>query len=218
MKKTIFILSLGLFTLATNAQVTVQTGGNNLTFRRSADFNDAAVAGSKYIQKSFESAKVNNGTQNFPIRYNAYADVMEYKDGSDILELIKEKNTHFVFEDGSVYELLQYTDDKNSYSRYHKILMDQNNVKVSKFQSVKLNPATKASNSYESDSQAFYKQNNDLYYITYNNQTFEFDGKQKTLDKNIEGKSAEIKKFYKENKIKENDADMIKLGHFLATL
>jgi len=57
-----------------------------------------------------------------------------------------------------------------------------------------------------------------VYFITYNNQTFEFDGKQKSLEKIIPGKGDAIKAFYKENKIKENDSDMIKLGNFLATI
>lgn len=219
MKKAIFILTLGIFSITSNAQVSLQSSGEGtLLFRRSADFNDAAVAGSKYIMETFESAKVNNGTQDFMIRYNAYTDMMEYKTGTDVLELIKEKNTHFVFQDGSVYELFQYDLDGKSHNRYHKILTDKNGVKVSKFQSIKLVPGKKASNSYESDTQATYKANKDVYFITYNNQTFEFDGKQKSLEKIISGKADAIKAFYKENKIKENDSDMIKLGNFLATL
>lgn len=219
MKKAIFILTLGIFSITSNAQVSLQSSGEGtLLFRRSADFNDAAVAGSKYIMETFESAKVNNGTQNFMIRYNAYTDMMEYKTGTDVLELIKEKNTHFVFQDGTVYELFKYEFKNNVVERYHRVLVSNKNATISKYQSMKLVPASKASNSYESDTQATYKANKDVYFITYNNQTFEFDGKQKSLEKIISGKADAIKAFYKENKIKENDSDMIKLGNFLATL
>lgn|SRR5690606_6384254 len=218
MKKAVFILSLGLFSLASNAQVTLQDGGSTLTFRKSADFNDAAIAGSKFLNENYQNAKVNKGSQDFLIRYNAYTDIMEYKNGSDVLELIKEKNTHFAFQDGSVYELFTYNLGGTSYERYHQVLVENKNVKISKFQSIKLIPAQKATNSYEKDTQASYKPNREVYFITYNNQTFEFDGKQKTLDKIIPGKADAIKKFYKENKIKENDTDMIKLGNFLATI
>lgn len=218
MKKAVFILSLGLFSLASNAQVTLQDGGSTLTFRKSADFNDAAIAGSKFLNENYQNAKVNKGSQDFLIRYNAYTDIMEYKNGSDVLELIKEKNTHFAFQDGSVYELFTYNLGGTSYERYHQVLVENKNVKISKFQSIKLIPAQKAANSYEKDTQASYKPNREVYFITYNNQTFEFDGKQKTLDKIIPGKTDAIKKFYKENKIKENDTDMIKLGNFLATI
>lgn len=218
MKKAIFILSLGIFSITSNAQVQMNTGEGLLSFSKSPDFNDANTTGSKYLSENYQSTKVNKGDQNFQIRYNAFTDMMEYKNGSDILELIKEKNTHFTFQDGSVYELFQYQADGKSYDRYHKVLTDKNGIKVSKFQSIKLIPAKKATSSYDSDTQAAYKANKEIYFITYNNQTFEFDGKQKSLEKIIPGKSDAIKAFYKENKIKENDSDMIKLGNFLATI
>ena len=108
--------------------------------------------------------------------------------------------------------------DGKSHERYHKVLTDKNGIKISKFQSIKLIPAKPAANSYDTATQAAYKPNKEVYFITYNNQTFEFDGKQKSLEKIIPGKSDAIKAFYKENKIKENDSDMIKLGNFLATI
>jgi len=218
MKKVIYILSLGLFSITSNAQVQMNTGEGLLSFSKSPDFNDANTTGSKYLSENYQSTKVNKGDQNFQIRYNAFTDMMEYKSGSDILELIKEKNTHFTFQDGSVYELFQYQADGKSYDRYHKVLTDKNGIKVSKFQNIKLIPAKKATSSYDSDTQAAYKPNKEIYFITYNNQTFEFDGKQKSLEKIISGKGDAIKAFYKENKIKENDSDMIKLGNFLATI
>lgn len=218
MKKVIFILSFGLVGLVSNAQMTLQSGDGTLTFRKSAEFDDAAVAGSRYLNENYLNAKVNKGTQDFLIRYNAYSDVMEYKNGADVLELIKDKNTHFTFQDGTTYELFTYNLDGKSYERYHQVLVENKNGKVSKFQSIKLMPAQKATNSYEKDTQATYRANKDVYFLTYNNQTFEFDGKQKNLVKIIPFKEDAIKKFYKENKIKENDADMIKVGHFLAQL
>lgn len=217
MKKLIFVASLGLFSLASNAQVMLSEG-NVLSFRKSPEFNDANTAGSKYLIETYQNTKVNKGDQNFQIRYNAYNDIMEYKNGADVLELIKEKNTHFVFQDGSVYELFSYNTNGQNFERYQKVLVDKNNIKISKFQSIKLIPAKKATNSYESDTQASYKANKEVYFITYNNQTSEFDGKQKTLEKIMPSNVDAIKKFYKENKIKENDSDMIKLGNFLATL
>lgn len=218
MKKVIFILSLGLFSITLNAQVQINTGGGLLSFSKSPDFNDANTTGSKYLSENYQSTKVNKGDQDFQIRYNAFTDIMEYKNGSDVLELIKEKNTHFTFQDGSMYELFLYEADGKSHERYHKVLTDKNGIKVSKFQSIKLIPAKKATSSYDSDTQAAYKVNKEVYFITYNNQTVEFDGKQKSLEKLIPSKVEAIKAFYKQNKIKENDSDMIKLGNFLATI
>lgn len=218
MKKAIFILSLSLVSFASSAQVISFDSNSQIAFRKSPDFNDAAVAGSKYFTDNYQSTKVNKGDQKFQIRYNGYSDMMEYKNGSDVLELIKEKNTHFVFDDGSVFELFNYDLNGKTVQRYHKVLVENSNSKISKFQSIRLIPAKKATNSYDSDTQAQYKANTDIYFITYNNQSFEFDGKQKSLEKIISGKTDAIKTFYKENKIKENDSDMIKLGNFLATL
>ncbi len=218
MKKVLFILSIGICSLTANAQVQLSDGGSMLTFRKSPDFNDANITGSKYLNDAYENAKVNKGEQQFLIRYNAYSDMMEYKNGSDVLELIKEKNTHFVFQDGSVYELFSYQTKGGAVERYHKVLADNKNVKISKYQSIKLNPAKKAANSYDRDTQASYSANSEVYFITHNNTTFEFDGKQKTLEKLMPEKADAIKAFYKNNKIKENDNDMIKLGNFLATL
>ncbi len=54
MKKAIFILSFGIFSITANAQMTLQSGGEGtLTFRKSADFNDAAIAGSRYLTEQY---------------------------------------------------------------------------------------------------------------------------------------------------------------------
>lgn len=219
MKKIFFIAALVICSLNAEAQMTLQGGGTTtLTFRKSPDFNDPSIAGSRYFIESFTPAKVNNGTEDFMIRYNAYSDVMEYKQNKDILELIKDQNKRFVFNDGITYELMDYSLDGKNYSQYHQILLNKNDTKISKYKSIKLIPAKKAANSYDTDTQASYKENKDVYFVTYNNQTIEFDGKSKSLEKLIPSKESEIKKFFKENKIRENDADMIKVGNFLSGL
>lgn len=218
MRKSLLILAVLALSFSANAQMTLQDGGATLTFRKSPDFNDAAVSGSKYLSENFSSARVNKGTQSFQIRYNAYSDLMEYKNGVDLLELIKEQNTYFQFNNGDIYELMTYNVKGSNVSRYNQVLVDKNNVKVSKFKSIKLVEAKAAASSYDTATPASYKPNKEVYYITLNNETTEFDGKQKTVEKILPSKSTEIKKFFKENKIKENDADMIKLGNFLATL
>lgn len=220
MKKIFFIAAFLGFTLAGSAQVTLQGDGSlgTLTFRKSADFDDASILGSKYTDEEFSLSKVNKGTEKFLIRYNTYNDIMEYKNGNDLLELIKEQNTYFEFDNGTVYELLTYDLRGSSVSRYHQILSDRNNIKVSKFESIKLEEAKAAANSYDTGSPASYKRNRDSYYITINGKTSELDGKQRSIQKLFPSKTAEIKKFFKENKIRTNDEDMTKLGNFIATL
>lgn len=219
MKKLLIIFVVLALSFSAEAQTTLQSGSTGtLIFKKSTDFNDVVVQGSKYLDESFSNAKVNKGTQSFQIRYNAYSDLMEYKNGADLLELIKEQNTYFQFDNGTVYELLNYTVKGNNVSRYNQILVDKNHVKISKFSSIKLVEAKAAASSYDLATPASYKPNRGTYFITVNNETTEFDGKQKTVEKLFPSKTAEIKKFYKDHKIKENDADLIKLGNFLATL
>lgn len=216
MKKVLFIVSFLGFALSGNAQTTVQGAGSSytLTFRKSPDFNDESILGSKYINEEFSHAKVNKGTENFLIRYNANRDVMEYKNADEIVELIKEQSTHFAFTDGTVYELIN-----TAYgAQYHQVLSDKNNVKLSKHSSIKLEEARPASNSYDTDSPASFKRNKDVYYITINGETTEFDGKQKSVRALFPDKNSEIKDFFKNNRIRTNDEDMVKLGDFLATL
>lgn len=218
MKKIFLTLSLIGFCFTGKAQVMSYSENSQIAFRKSPDFNDAATAGSKYFNENFSPAKVNKGTQDFQIRYNAFTDAMEFKNGNDILELIKEQNTYFEFQNGDIYQLFNYTEKNNNVTKYHHVIVKDEDIKVSKFKSIKLNPFTKASNSYETDKQANYKPNKDAYFVTYKNQTIEFDGKAKDLEKLIPSKASEIKKYFKDNKVKENDADMIKLGQFLSTL
>src|SRR5690606_25837513 len=111
------------------------------------------------------------------------------------------------FDNGQVYELLTYVVKGSSVSRYHHILSDGNNIKISKFESIKLEEAKAATNSYDTATPASYKRNRDTYFITINGKTTEFDGKQKSLSSLFPSKTEEIKKFYKENKIKISDED-----------
>lgn len=218
MKKIFFIAIMLNLSLISNAQVNLQSGGSTLSFRKSPEFSDKTISGSKYFDEGFKTAKVNKGTQEFAIRYNAYNDIMEYNNGNDLLDLIKEQNTYFQFSNGDVYELMHYNFRGKEVSRYNKVLLNKNNVVISKFRSIKLIEAKPAATMYDSPTAASYKPNEDIYFVTYDNQTVEFDGKSKTLEKLIPSKASEIKKFFKENKIKENDADMIKVGNFLSSL
>lgn len=219
MKKIFLTFTFLSLAFSIEAQTVMQgSSAGTLNFRKSPEFNEAAIQGSKYFNENFSSAKVNRGTQDFQIRYNALTDLFEYKNNKDIFELIKEQNLHILFTDGKVFELFNYTLNNKEVDRYHQVLTNSNDVKLSKFKSIKLIPAKPAANSYDQATSAHYKENKDAYFVTYKNQTIEFDGKAKDLEKLIPGKASEIKKYFKDNKVKENDADMIKLGQFLSTL
>lgn len=218
MRKTLLAVSVLALSFSTTAQSYLEIGNTTLTFRKSEYHNDTSIQGSKYLNEQFINTKVNNGTQNFLIRYNAYNDIMEYQNGAELVELIKEQNTHFQFNNGDVYELMTYHVKGKNITRYNQILFDKNHIKISKFRGVELIEAKKAQTGYTNSSPARYVPSKDIYYITLNNKTIEFSGKQKSLEKLFPNKTMEIKKFYKNNKIKENDDDLIKLGKFIMTL
>ena len=205
--------SLGIFNAS--AQLTIQNGGDILTFKKSGDFKEANVSGSRFFEEKFVNAKVNDGNSLFPIRYNAYADVMEYKKGNEILELTKEENKKIEFSNNDKFQLLTYTINEKEVSRYHQIIFSDKDIIISKFRSIKFTPAKPAANTYDTAIQANFKPNNDKYFITTNNETIEFDGKSKSLEKAFPNKATQIKQFFKDNKVKENDADLIKIGNLL---
>lgn len=218
MRKTFLALSFLALSFSTTAQSNLEIDNTTLTFRSSEYHNDTNIEGSKYLNEQFINTKVNNGPQNFLIRYNAYNDIMEYQNGVDLVELIKDQNTHFQFNNGDVYELMTYVVRGKNITRYNQILFDENQIKISKFRSIELIEAKEATTGYTKSSPARYAPNKDTYFITLNSKTTEFDGKQKSLEKLFPSKTIEIKKFYKDNKIRENDDDLIKLGTFLVTL
>ena len=49
MKKIVFIMSIGLFSLASEAQVISISEGSQISFRKSPDFDDTAIVGSRYL-------------------------------------------------------------------------------------------------------------------------------------------------------------------------
>src|SRR5690606_29982038 len=124
MKKIVFIMPFGLIGFFSNAQMTLQSGDGTLTFRKSEEFNEAAVAGSRYLNEQYQNTNVKIGPPAVLIMYNADNDVMEYKNGADVFESIKDENTPFIFQDGTVYELFTYKLDGKSYERYDQVLVD----------------------------------------------------------------------------------------------
>lgn len=179
------------------------------------DKKEENIVGSKYFDDAFSSAKVNGGTGDFDIRYNAFLDIMEYKSEKGLVELLKENNTSFKFSNGDVYELFNYSLKGTPVSRYQQVLVDTNGVKISLFKSIKFNKAQPAASSYQTDVPANYKALKDQLFITFGGNTVPFDGKQKSLEEVFPAKADVIKKFYKEHKVK--DTDLTKLTDLFAT-
>lgn len=200
------------------AQVVMQRGGDMLTFSKRDD-SPEITAGSQYINDRFLSAKVNEGTELFRIRFNPYLGIMEYDKDGEIYHLNKSQNTivEFVGSNTITYKLFQYSDKDVNHTDYMKVVFEGEKVSFQTLEKVILRPGKTAINSYETSSQPEYRRENDTRYITIDGKTQEFSTRTnrfvKMFDKSIE---KDLRSYIKDNRIDlDNDADLIKLGRHL---
>lgn len=224
MKKITFGLS-ALFVLSftsTFAQINAQGASSSgvLTFYKNNSDKKTTAIGSQYIDSDFQAAKVNNGSQIFQIRFNAFTNVMEYKKDNEELILIKKDNTLIQFNNGKTYELHTYKDKKGKeHDSYLVVIKKEPKASILKLEKVSFNEARSAANTYDTGSPAEYKKSGDTYFIKLGNEITELPTRTKEFTKLIPNKENEIKKFFKENKINfKDDSDLIKLTTFLNSI
>ena len=224
MKKTILLFStISLFNISKSfAQVSAQgvSGIGTLTFYKANSDKKTNAVGSEYIDEEFKSALVNGGTQRFQIRFNAYNNVMEYKKDNENLILIKKDNTLIEFLKGDTYELVSFTDKKGKeLVEYLNVIRNAGKVAIYKFEKIIFVEARPAQNTYDTGAPAEYKKASDTYYLKINDSFSELPTKQKEYIKLFPNKEAEIKDFFKTNKINfKNNTDLIKLANFLNSI
>lgn len=200
------------------AQVVMQRGGDMLTFSKRDD-SPEVTAGSQYINDRFLSARVNEGTDLFRIRFNPYLGIMEYDKDGEIYHLTKDVNTivEFVGSNSVTYKLYKYTDNDTEHTEYMKVVFEGEKIAFQTLEKVILKPGKTATNSYESSSQPEYKRDNDKRFMTINGKTQEFSTRTnrfiKMFDKSIQ---SNLKDYIKDNRIDlDKDADLVKLGRHL---
>ncbi|WP_277633393.1 hypothetical protein [Avrilella dinanensis] len=200
------------------AQVVMQRGGDMLTFSKRDD-SPEVTAGSQYINDRFLSARVNEGTDLFRIRFNPYLGIMEYDKDGEIYHLTKDVNTvvEFVGPNSVTYKLYKYTDNDSEHTEYMKVVFEGEKIAFQTLEKVILKPGKTATNSYESSSQPEYKRDSDKRFMTINGKTQEFSTRTnrfiKMFDKSIQ---SNLKDYIKDNRIDlDKDADLVKLGRHL---
>ncbi|HLV46288.1 MAG TPA: hypothetical protein VKY32_04515 [Flavobacterium sp.] len=221
MKRLILTLSILGF-IATdnaNAQVVLQGGGDMLTFSR-RDESPEVTTGSQYINDRFLSARVNEGTDLFRIRFNPYLGIMEYDKDGEIYHLTKESNTvvEFVGTNPTTYKLYQHTVSGIEQSDYMKVVFEGEKVSFQTLEKIILKPGKTASNSYETSSQPEYKRESDVRFMTINGKTEEISTRTNRFIKMFEDKDFQkkLKDYLKDNRIDlDEDADLMKLGKHL---
>lgn len=223
MKKIILTCAIvGLMaTESAQAQVNMQGGGDMLSFSR-RDHVEEVTTGSQYINDRFLSARVNEGTQLFRIRFNPYLGIMEYDKDGEIYHLDKADNTvvEFTGTQTTTYKLFDYTNKDIKQSDYMRVVFEGKKVSFQTLENVYLQPGKKAINSYERSTQPEYKRENDVRYMTINGKTEEFSTRTNRFVKMFDGKmQSELKNFIKDNNIDlDKDGDLIKLGKHLDSI
>lgn len=224
MKKIKFALStVALLTFSnTFAQINAQgvSGTGVLTFYKSNSNEKPAVVGSEYITEEFKPARVNGGTQPFQIRFNAHTNVMEYKKDNEKLILIKKDNILIEFTDGKTYELVTFNDKKGKETEvYLTVIKKTNNISIYKLEKINFVEARAASNTYDTATLAQYKKVSDTFFLKIGDVVSELPTKQKEYIKLFPSKEAQIKEYFKTNKINfKDDADLIKFATFLNSI
>lgn len=223
MKKIILTCAIvGLMaTESAQAQINMQGGGDMLSFSR-RDHVEEVTTGSQYINDRFLSARVNEGTQLFRIRFNPYLGIMEYDKDGEIYHLDKADNTvvEFTGTETTTYKLFDYTNKDIKQSDYMRVVFEGKKVSFQTLENVYLQPGKKAINSYERSTQPEYKRENDVRYMTINGKTEEFSTRTNRFVKMFDGKmQSELKNFIKDNNIDlDKDGDLIKLGKHLDSI
>ncbi len=224
MKKIKIALSaIALFTFSnTFAQINAQgiSGTGTLTFYKNNSDKKATTLGSEYIEEDFKSARVNGGTQPFQIRFNAHTNVMEYKKDNEDLILVKNNNPLIEFTNGKTYELVSYTDKKGKeFDNYLSLIKNAGKISIYKYEKITYQEARPAQNTYDTGSPAEFKKASDTFFIKIGDVVSELPTKQKEYIKLFPGKEAQIKEYFKSNKINfKDDADLIKFATFLNSI
>lgn len=221
-KTTLFLSTLSFFAISNlYSQANIQGSSIGiLTFYKSNSDKKTNAIGSEYIEEDFKSARVNGGTQPFQIRFNAHTNVMEYKKDNEDLILVKNNNPLIEFTNGKTYELVSYTDKKGKeFDNYLSLIKNAGKISIYKYEKITYQEARPAQNTYDTGSPAEFKKASDTFFIKIGDVVSELPTKQKEYIKLFPGKEAQIKEYFKSNKINfKDDADLIKFATFLNSI
>jgi hypothetical protein len=196
---------------------TTGTGGEFLKY--------SEIQGSPYLTKDFVVAKAACCKEVLPMRYDTYADQIEYsKDGAVYILTKQEPYTKIIFKDSNTTLLLENV-NKSSEPKYFVLLADGKNSLLKKVGSVieknsTTTPLNRNPAAYSvKDNKASFKTINPVYYLkTDKGIISEIKDKGDVLAV-YPDKTNELNTYFKSNKVKFNKEDsLIKLVIFINSL
>ncbi len=174
------------------------------------------ILGSPYVDKNFREAKIADGYQNLPVRYNSYKDEVEFKGNSGIMVIPKEQkfNTIEILDPSIILVYLNTNDENSGY--FYKL----NNGKILLYKKIitKFIDVIPASSSYTEDKPANFKTLDPIYYIQIEENKFIKKPKTKKdfLNQIPSDKKEILNTYFNNNKVKfDKEEDLKKLVQFL---
>lgn len=213
MKKLILLLvPISVYCQSNNDYQAVQ--GKDLVMTKSSK-NDSSVDGSPYINANYQLAKISGNEKKYMIRYNAYADEMEFQDETGIKYINKSKNLIVVFLQTNKIYTCKESPSKNGKAElkyFVQLVSNPNKYSLYKKEYIKLVSGIDGLNSYQSSRNDYFEKQKDEFYIEFNGTLFQLAP---SAIKNFTEASAKANTYIVRNKPKFTEKDMMKMVEFL---
>ncbi|GEM_PF-529304 len=225
--KNVLILFFILALTMPAATLSAQAGNENISFSTGNFFMRAnrptnivkVIDGTPYVDgKEFHKAKIKGYSEALPnLRYNAYADEMEFMVDSTLYYANKEHNSEIIFPSlNKVYQMKRYKIDNREHFGYLVLLADLNQYQLYKREKVELLPGEKSPSAFGKDANDYYAKQKDLYLIAQGQNYSKTPKNIKEAAVLFNEDSKVIQTYLKKNKLQfGKEADLIKIvRHF----
>ena len=216
---TIFFLIHGLFyTQVGNENVSFSTGNFFLRGGRPST-KEYIVDGSPYINgKEFDKVIIAGYSKNVQdLRYNAYEDEMEFKQGDDIYATNKEDGIKIEFPTlKKTYLCTNYPLDSKNKLGYLAVLAEGPTYSLYKVERVELLKGEKSPNAYSKDANDYFAKQKDVFLVRRNKSFIRVAKNQKDILEQFSVDQQEFQKAMGGSKFNlSKEADLIKFINFL---
>lgn len=178
------------------------------------------ITGSPFLNDAFKQAKATCCNEIAPMRYDIYADEIEYKKGDVVYRLLKQKPyTRIEFANPNVTLVLEDIENNNK-PGYFILLADGKNSLLKKLnikiENIVVDPKKTTGYGKKEESSSNFKESKPAYYIKTEKNTYILIKTKKDILEVYPEKSRELNNFFDSNSIKFNkDDSLIKLVNFL---
>ena len=204
--KKIFILLFSISLSLCNAQLIRVNGVESILAVDNDEFDLSKLSKEdirkiklkKYLTKGFKPASVGQNKAVFYLRYNLYADQMEFVKDEQVYFMKKNENDKVTFRTLNKTYVCKTLNGKLS---YFLLNLESDKIGLATKQSVKYIKAQKAKTNYDQDKSADYKRQKDQYYFIVSNELFKVPKKKKDFMAFFNSRNKDVKKYVKSNKL-----------------